>query len=156
MGIVYNIGLSLILTYLVGLSLTHMNPPKARPTTPADEVAMRNKIHREAVRRSRTQRRIKARPRHLLCYIGPIPVCVVPALVWVVTESEQKLQHSFNGARRKLRVQSAGGFPAGVLCVPADLHAPLHVVAHRFARVVNAAALPPLLKCGPGPFLALL
>ena len=70
-GIAYNIGLSLILTYLVGLSLTYLNPPKARPTTEADEVAMRNKIHHEAVRRSRTQRRIKVRPRHVLCCMSP-------------------------------------------------------------------------------------
>ena len=58
-GIAYNLVIALILTYLVGIALTYMNPPKARPTTPADEVAMRNKVHQEAVMRSRTQRRLK-------------------------------------------------------------------------------------------------
>lgn len=58
-GIAYNFVIALILTYFVGLALTYMSPPKARPTTPADEVAMRNKVHQEAVKRSRTQRRIK-------------------------------------------------------------------------------------------------
>lgn len=62
-GIAYNIGISLVLTYLVGLSLTYLHPPKARPTTPADEVAMRNKLHQEAVMRSRTQRRLKVASR---------------------------------------------------------------------------------------------
>ena len=58
-GVGYNFAVALVLTYLVGIALTYMNPPKARPTTPADEVAMRNKIHQEAVKRSRTQRRLK-------------------------------------------------------------------------------------------------
>lgn len=82
-GVAYNIGLSLILTCLVGVSLTYLHPPKARPTTPADEVAMRNKIHHEAVRRSRTQRRIKVRPRHALRYIGQSSsrVCSTPSCV---------------------------------------------------------------------------
>ena len=58
-GIGYNLGITLVLTYFVGLALTYLSPPKARPTTPADEVAMRNKLHQEAVKRSRTTRRLK-------------------------------------------------------------------------------------------------
>jgi hypothetical protein len=58
-GIGYNLGITLVLTYFVGLALTYLSPPKARPTTPADEVAMRNKVHQEAVMRSRTMRRLK-------------------------------------------------------------------------------------------------
>jgi len=57
-GIGYNIAVALVLTYLVGICLTYLSPPKARPTTPADEVAARNKQHQEAVKRSRTQRRL--------------------------------------------------------------------------------------------------
>lgn len=58
-GICYNLCVVLVLTALVGLSLTFLSPPKARPTTPADDVAMRNKVHQEAVKRSRTTRRLK-------------------------------------------------------------------------------------------------
>ena len=49
----------LLLTALVGLALTFLSPPKGRPTTPADEVIMRNEAHQEAVKRSRTSRRLK-------------------------------------------------------------------------------------------------
>ena len=58
-GICYNLCFMLVLTALVGVSLTYLSPPKARPTTPEDEVAMRNKVHQEAVKRSRTTRRLK-------------------------------------------------------------------------------------------------
>ena len=66
-GVGYNFAVALVLTYLVGIALTYMSPPKARPTTPADEVAMRNKIHQEAVKRGRTQRRLKVPVQSLTC-----------------------------------------------------------------------------------------
>ena len=96
-GIAYNIAVALILTYLVGIALTYMSPPKARPTTPADEVAMRNKIHQEAVKRSRTQRRLKVRLLQLLNIIAlhvkacpvqttQVPVHHMPCFDWYCIE----------------------------------------------------------------------
>lgn len=58
-GIGYNVGMSFVMTYLMGVFLTFLNPPRAQLTTPADEVALRSKINRDAVERSRTQRRLK-------------------------------------------------------------------------------------------------
>ena len=52
-----------------------------------------------------------------------------------------------------MTARSAGGFPAGVVCVQADLCAPLHVIAHRIARAVDAAAIPPLIECAPAPLM---
>ncbi len=69
-----------MLTQFVGLALTYLSPPKARPTTPADEVAVRNKAHQEAVQRSRTTRRLKVMPLEINPEIGSIAAWV--PLVW--------------------------------------------------------------------------
>ena len=67
----------LVLTALVGLALTFLSPPKARPTTPADEVAMRNKVHQEAVKHSRTSRHLKvSQLPDVVYYRIPAPVCM--------------------------------------------------------------------------------
>jgi hypothetical protein len=59
-GIGYNLGLGLLLTAVAGILLMYTNPPKVRPTTPADETAVKTAAASAAIRKNRTERFIKS------------------------------------------------------------------------------------------------